>query len=130
MASGREGLTTFGIPVPKLESFNPAVAKSAYDSGGDILRVSCNVNKAATSVDLDGEVWLRIDPVNGDVLGFEIEDFEAVFLKKHPEVAPMWKEIKQLMKRKDAVQQRQLFIARLLKTLSTFHPQQAGFVSP
>ena len=41
----------------------------------------------ATSVDWNGEIWVRIDPTNGEVVGLEIEDFEMVFLKKHPEIA-------------------------------------------
>jgi hypothetical protein len=50
--------------------------------------------KPAISVDLDGEIWLRMHPVTGEVYGFEIEDFERVFLAAHPDVASAWREVK------------------------------------
>lgn len=54
----------------------------------------------ATSFDWGGDIWLRINPKNGEIVGFEIDDFESVFLKKYPEVASAWKEFKPLCHRK------------------------------
>jgi len=48
--------------------------------------------RPAASIDWNGEIWIRIDPISGEVVGMEIEDFEAVFLKKHPEIAVAWYE--------------------------------------
>jgi hypothetical protein len=49
--------------------------------------------QAATSIDRDG-VWYRVTPQTGKITGIEIEDFESVFLKKHPELEPSWKQVR------------------------------------
>ncbi len=49
--------------------------------------------QAATSIDQDG-VWYRVTPQTGKITGIEIEDFESVFLKKHPELEPSWKQVR------------------------------------
>ena len=48
----------------------------------------------ATSFDWHGELWLRVNPETGDIVGLEIENFESVFLKKHPAMAKVWKDAK------------------------------------
>ena len=48
----------------------------------------------AVSYDVDGEIWIRYDPETKNVVGFEIENFESIFLKKHPEISKMWKIVK------------------------------------
>jgi hypothetical protein len=48
----------------------------------------------ATSYDCDGELWLRVNPETGVIVGIEIENFESVFLKKHPEIAKAWKDVR------------------------------------
>jgi len=56
--------------------------------------------RAAVSFDWNGDVWLRIDPSSGEIVGFEIDDFESIFLKKYPALANAWKETKPLCRRK------------------------------
>ena len=52
-----------------------------YHEDEDTLFIRPNVPRPATSFDWNGEIWIRVDPTNGEVLGLEIDDFEAVFLK-------------------------------------------------
>ena len=59
----------------------------AYDKKSDILSMHSKENRPAVSVDLAGEIWVRIDPQTGEIIGIEIEDFKNVFLKKHPAIA-------------------------------------------
>jgi uncharacterized protein YuzE len=61
-----------------------------YDTKFDTLHLVSRSTRPAVSVDCAGELWVRVDVSNGDIVGVEIEDFEAVFLRKHPEVAPAW----------------------------------------
>ena len=44
----------------------------------------------ALSIDVDGEVWLRIVPATKQIVGFEIEDFKRSLLKHHPDLAAEW----------------------------------------
>jgi len=88
----------------------------------------------ATSVDWEGEFWLRVDPESGEIVGLEIEDFETVFLKKHPELASAWKEAKPLCHRKKPHSYEETtweaFLRIILEFLQTFlkkNPQQASF---
>jgi len=57
-----------------------------YDMERDILFMQSKKRCPAVSVDLDGEIWFRIDPSTGEIVGIEIEDFREVFLKRHPEI--------------------------------------------
>jgi len=56
--------------------------------------------RPAVSIDCDGEFWIRVDPSTGEIVGLEIEDFESVFLKKHPELQRTWQEAKPLCRNK------------------------------
>ncbi len=56
--------------------------------------------RPATSFDWGGELWIRFDPQTGEIVGIEIENFEQIFIKKHPEIAKIWKDVKPLCKRK------------------------------
>ena len=71
-----------------------------YHDGEDVLFLQPDPPRPATSFDLEGELWIRFDPETGEIVGLEIEDFEAIFLKKHPEVAQAWAEVKPLCHRK------------------------------
>lgn len=57
-----------------------------YDKDTDTLYMRVGRVRPATSIDLNGEVWARIDPATGEVVGFEIEGFREVFLVRHPEI--------------------------------------------
>jgi len=54
----------------------------------------------ATSVDWNGEFWVRIKPGTGEIVGIEIENFESVFIKKYPAMALIWKQVKPSCKKK------------------------------
>lgn len=61
----------------------------------DSLLVLFAENQPATSHDVDGELWIRYDSCNGDIVGIEVDDFEQLFLvKTHPELAQGWKVLK------------------------------------
>jgi hypothetical protein len=86
----------------------------------------------AVSFDWNGEVWLRLNPNNGEIVGFEIDDFESVFLKKHPELASAWKEVKPLCHRKKKTVPQETcweaflkIILEFLQSLLKENPQQA-----
>jgi hypothetical protein len=54
----------------------------------------------AISVDCGGDLYLRIDPKTKEVVGVEIEDFESYFIIKYPAFAPLWKDMKDIIKKK------------------------------
>ena len=72
-----------------------------YHDDEDVLFIRSDPPRPATSFDVEGEIWIRFDPEMGEVVGFEIEDFEAIFLKKYPELAEAWAEAKPLCHRKN-----------------------------
>jgi uncharacterized protein YuzE len=71
-----------------------------YHDDEDVLFIRSDPPRPATSFDVEGELWVRFDTETGEIVGFEIEDFEAIFLKKHPEIAQAWAEAKPLCRRK------------------------------
>ncbi|GAI10756.1 unnamed protein product [marine sediment metagenome] len=112
-----------------IKSFTPV-----YHKDEDTFFLGPEKPRPATSVDWDGEFWLRVDPESGEVVGLEIEDFETVFLKKHPELASAWKEAKPLCHRKMSHSYEETtweaFLRIILEFLQTFlkkNPQQASF---
>jgi hypothetical protein len=42
------------------------------------------------SLDVDDELWVRFDPDTGEIVGFEVEDFKRIFLKRNPELHQSW----------------------------------------
>lgn len=66
----------------------------SYDKELDTLYWSDKPVQPATSVDWNGELWFRVIPENGRITAIEIEDYERVFLKKHPDLAPPWNQVK------------------------------------
>jgi len=88
----------------------------------------------AVSYDWEGEIWIRFDPKTKEVVGLEIENFESIFIKKHPEVAKIWKEIKSLCihKKTKAIDENlyESFIRILLNFFTELfksNPQQVSF---
>ncbi|MDP2919726.1 MAG: hypothetical protein Q8O43_05885 [Dehalococcoidia bacterium] len=53
----------------------------------------------AVSVDCEGDILLRIDPKTREIVGVEIEDFEGYFITKYPAFAPIWKQMKGVIKK-------------------------------
>lgn len=83
-------LASFDMPKLRTKSFYPEKCVLSYDKNGDILTISQWPGRPATSVDIGGEFWVRADPSTGEVLGFEIEGFQHLFLKNHPELSALW----------------------------------------
>jgi hypothetical protein len=104
-----------------------------YHDAGDTLFVRSESPSPATSFDLNGEVWIRILPESGEIVGLEIDDFESVFLKKYPELANAWAEIKPRCIRKKTethIENRESFIVIILnfvRQLFNENPLQISF---
>lgn len=79
------------LPKPKFPAIDPADVRLSYDRTGDILLLKFVPPRPATSVDVGGELWLRMDLITGDVTGIEIEGFEVGYLRKHPDLAESWR---------------------------------------
>ena len=48
-----------------------------YHEDEDTLFIRPSIPRPATSFDWNGELWIRVDPINGEIVGLEIDDFEA-----------------------------------------------------
>jgi len=66
----------------------------SYHKDRDILFIRPDKPRPATSFDWNGEIWVRVNPENGEIVGLEIDDFETIFLKKYPEVAVAWESVR------------------------------------
>lgn len=62
-----------------------------YDGATDVLYVTRD-GRPTIARHAHEELWLLRDVETGEVRGFFIEDFETVFLKRHPELAAAWRE--------------------------------------
>lgn len=71
-----------------------------YHEEEDTLFIRPSVPRPATSFDWNGEIWIRVDPTTGEILGLEIDDFEAIFLKKYPEISVAWESVKPTCRKK------------------------------
>jgi len=83
-----------GVPGLPLGSLTfPALAALAidYDKRHDMLSITAIPARPAVSIDIEGEVWLRVVRATGEVVGFEFEDFREHFLPRHPELAQAWR---------------------------------------
>jgi hypothetical protein len=67
-----------------------------YHDDEDVLFIRPMEVRPATSLDWEGVLWVRVDPVSGEIVGLEIDEFEGIFLKKYPELAKAWQEAKPL----------------------------------
>jgi hypothetical protein len=74
-----------------------------YHEDEDVLFIRPEIQRPATSLDWNGEIWLRVDPNSGEVVGMEIDDFEGIFIKKYPQIATIWTEAKPLCHRKTVI---------------------------
>jgi hypothetical protein len=103
----------------------------AYYRKEDTLYIRSGAPRPAVSLDLDGEIWLRFDPDTGDIVGLEIDDFESIFLKKHPEISKAWQQAKPHCLAKPPKRvgpDKDSFLLIILSFLSSFldaHPPQA-----
>ena len=104
-----------------------------YYQDEDTLFIRPEKPRPATSIDWDGEIWVRVDIETGEIVGLEIDDFEKVFLKKHPDLASAWKDTKPLIHRKKTGKSPDIswesflrIILDFIKHLFEEHPQQAS----
>jgi hypothetical protein len=98
---GRADISQMDNPVINLNTIeNVKDFILIYHSDDDTLFARPEPARPATSLDWDGELWVRVDPETGEILGLEIDDFETVFLKKHPDLAQAWQEVKPLCHQK------------------------------
>jgi len=67
---------------------------AVYNADEDTFFIRPEIPRPAVSYDFAGELWIRFDPTTKEIIGLEIENFESVFLKQHPEIAKVWKTAK------------------------------------
>ena len=93
-----------------------------YDQARDVLCIYEEPRRGAVSVNVNGEAWLRCDPVTGDVTGAEIEDFERAFLPQHTELRAGWDKTKRRSAEAASGSQAQFaYAGTLLETLMASH---------
>lgn len=71
-----------------LDSADPLQCR--YDKKRDILYLAKDPKQPAVSLDVAGQVWLRLDLETDRVIGLEVEDFESAFLHIHPDLRQSW----------------------------------------
>jgi hypothetical protein len=106
--------------------------KCIYHKKEDTLFIRPEKPLPATSVDWEGELWIRVDINTGKIVGLEIDDFESIFLKKHPEIAKVWEGYKPLCdirkiatkREKDFYESFYTILSNFLLSLFSSHPQQ------
>lgn len=103
-----------------------------YHKEEDTLYLQPIEPKQAVSFDWNGDIWFRLNPDNGEIVGVEIEDFESVFLPKYPNLKSAWEDIKPLCqhKKKSITEGRSAkafltIILEFLRSLLRDKPQQA-----
>ena len=94
---GRGNMNIVNAPQINLKSIeNLKTFEIVYDEDEDVFFARPHMPRPATSLDWEGEIWVRMDVNTGEIVGLEIDDFENVFLKKHPNLAKAWQEAKPL----------------------------------
>ena len=62
----------------------------AYDSEGDILDISFGEPRKAISREVDDDCFMRLDPINQEVIGFSILNFEKwIESRNEPKTLPL-----------------------------------------
>ncbi len=89
-----------------------------YHKDEDTLFIRPGNARPGTSIDWNG-IWIRIDPENNEIIGVEIEDFEEIFLRKYPEIAKTWKDVRPMFIRKKQTkcEQQESFVLIILRFL-------------
>lgn len=105
-----------------------------YHADEDTFFLRSERPEPAVSLDWDGDIWLRIKPDSGEIVGMEVEDFESVFLRKYPELGIAWREVKPLCRRRKQTAPEKAnwqafvrIILDFLQNLTKERPQQAQF---
>ncbi|MBI2934031.1 MAG: hypothetical protein HYY29_00510 [Chloroflexi bacterium] len=71
----------------------------AYHPEEDTLFLRPGKALPGTSIDWNGEIWIRVNIRTGAIVGLEIDEFQSVFLKRHPELDKAWSRFKLLSKK-------------------------------
>ncbi len=110
---------------------DPHLLRLDYDRKRDTLTVSVENPGPALSIDMGDGMWMRFVPATREVVGFEIEDYERVFLRKHPAIADAWRTAqgRRLLGvgRKGRPEQFYDYVIRCLKHAFATHPRQFLF---
>ena len=115
-------LRRLGKIEPRWQSSRKTGLSLDYDQARDVLCIYEEPRRGAVSVDVNGEAWLRCDPVTGDVTGAEIEDFERAFLPQHAELRAGWdKARRRSAEAASGSQAQSTYAGTLLETLMASH---------
>ncbi len=130
---GREDLITQASQIDFGTISNVKDFVVVYDEKADTLFARPEQPRPATSIDWNGEIWVRVDPRSGEVVGLEVDDFEAFFIIKHPEIAQAWREAKVRVRKKtsnykdDLWQSFESILLDFIQHYFNTTPQQAEF---
>ena len=80
------------VPVNNIDSFAMQPLDINYDQSLDTLFLFETPQAPGISVDVKGEFYLRVDYLTHRAIGAEIENFQRVFLRKHSDIRPIWRE--------------------------------------
>lgn len=69
---------------------DPRLLRFEYGRKRDMLYISVADPDPALSIDLGDGMWMRFVPSTREVVGFEVEAFERVFLRNHPALVASW----------------------------------------
>ena len=102
----------------------------AYDQERDTLFLREEPKRAAVSLPMGQDAWVRYDPQTLEIVGVEVEDFEKVFLVHHPELRATWERVRpHVTKRRsrhseDTMERSSSLIREVLEWLG--NPQSGG----
>ena len=74
------------------ESMDLSKLDIEYDRQSDVFYFRLSAVHDWVAEDFNGEFFVLRDVETGNVVGFLVEDFEKVFLRKHPELENAWRE--------------------------------------
>ncbi len=101
-----------------------------YHDDEDTLFLRPEKALPGTSIDWNGEIWIRVNIKTGEIVGLEIDEFESIFLKRYPELEKAWREIKPLSKKRQVTGSTgpaALILLNFFKTLLSKSPSQPRF---
>ncbi len=110
----------------QLDLFIGSKLTSLFDAKRDVLfifRIGEDERRPAIGVDVGGDFWIMQDPETGEIDNIEIEDFERVFLPRHPEFRDAWLQAK-VAKDEDNVPNR-AFISKIVALVGAGHSAAA-----
>ncbi len=65
-----------------------------YDDEADSLVIYITGQPIfALSVEVEPDIYLKVDPATGDIVGFHVEKWERGFLPTHPDLQTVWQTV-------------------------------------